>query len=152
MVQLRSDNASHADREVVKNRLLALETTIQEHLELTKTQQADVQERRQELQEEPEDEEDGGAQQTLAMKEIEKQSRILEADQVSSGVVLSQARSRRSSQNIGKVVTLDNSKALVGLPESVVGKINQRIQEVRTKRGSNAVVGVFGSNFSMTDF
>ena len=41
-----------------------------------------------ELEEEPGDEEDdGGAQQALALKEVQQRSRLLEADQASSGIV-----------------------------------------------------------------
>lgn len=151
MVQLRSDRTSEADRENLKKQLQALETKIQEHLDLTKKQQDEAHDRKQELQEEPEDEEDGGAQRTLAIKEVEERAHLLEADQISCGVVFSQVRSKRTGQEIGKVITSDNSKALVGLPESVVGKINQRIREVITQKGSTAVVGVFGSNVSMKD-
>jgi hypothetical protein len=124
----------------VKKQMQTLETKIQEHLDLTKKQQDEAQERRRELQEEPEDEEDGGAQRTLAIKETEEQARLLEANQVSCGVVFSQVRSKWSGQEISNIITLDNSKALVGMPESVVGKINQRIKDVRTENGSVAGV------------
>lgn len=152
MVQLRSEATSEADRENLKGQLQNLEIKIQEHLDLTKKQQAEAQERKRELQEEPEDEDDDGAQRTLAMKEVEEQTRLLEADQISCGVVFSQVHSKRSGQEIGKVITSDDSKALVGLPESVVGKINQQIEEVTTQRNSSAVVGVFSGNISMKDF
>jgi hypothetical protein len=135
----------------VKGQLRALETKIQEHLDLTQRQQDQVQERTRALEDEVEDEEDGGAQRTLAIKEIEQQSRLLEADQVSCGVVFSQVRSKRSGQEISNIITLDNSKALVGLPESVVGKINQRIVDVRTEGGSVAVVGVYSGNINLKD-
>jgi hypothetical protein len=135
----------------VRKQLQTLETKIQEHLEITKRQQDEAQQRKRELQEEPENDDDGGAQQTLAINEVEKQSRLLEADQVSSGFVFSQARSRRSGQDISNMVTLVKSKALVGLPESVVGKINQKITGVRTEGGSTAVVGVYSGNFSFKD-
>lgn len=151
MTQIRSEKTSEVDREILKRQLQTLETKIQEHLDLTKKQHDEAQGRKQELQEEPEEEEDGGAQRTLAIKETEEQSRLLEANQVSCGVVFSQVRSQRSGQEIGKVITSDDSKALVGLPESVVDKINQRIGEVRTERGSAAVVGVFSGNISMKD-
>jgi len=146
MVQLRSERVSEADRENVRKQLQTLETKIQEHINLTKRQQEEAQARKRELQEELEDEDDGGAQRTLAIKEVEEQSRLLEANQVSCGVVFSQVRSKRSGQDISNVVTLDNSRALVGLPASVVGKINQRITGVRTEGGSVAVVGVYSEN------
>jgi hypothetical protein len=74
-----------------------------------------------------------------------------ETEQVSCGLVFSQAGSRRSGQDISKVITLDDSKALMGLPESVIGKINQRIKDVRTERGSVAVMGVYSGNIGFKD-
>ena len=142
---------SETDHENVKRQLQTLETKIQERLDLTKRQQDQALERKRALEEEPEDEDDDGAQRTLAMKEVKQQSRLLEADQVSCGVVFSQVRSKRSGQEISNITTLDNSKALVGLPESVVGKINQRITDVRTERGSVAVVGGYSGNISLKD-
>lgn len=146
VVQLRSEIVSEADRENVKKQLQTLETKIQEHLDLTNKQRDEAQERRRELQIEPEDEEDGGAQRTLAIKETEEQARLLEADQVSCGVVFSHVRSEWSGQEISDIITSNNSKALVGMPESVVGKINQRITGVRTEGHSKAVVGVYSGN------
>lgn len=128
-----------------------LEAKIQEHMDLTKRQQAEALQRKRELEEEPEDEEDGGAQRTLAIREVEEQSRLLEADQVSCGVIFSQVRSKRSGQDISNIVTSGDSRALIGLPESVVGRINQRIRDVRTEEGSAAVVGVYSGNFSFRD-
>jgi hypothetical protein len=132
--------------------LQALETQIQEHIDLTKKQYDEVQRRRQGLEEELEDEEDGGAQQALATQEIEKQSGLLEADQVSSTVVFSQVRSKRTGQDISQVITSEDSKALVGMPESVVGRVNQRIKDVTTQNRSAAAVGVFDKNVDMRDF
>ena len=121
-------------------------------MDLTKKQQDEAQRRRQELQEEPEDEEDGGAQRALATQEVEKQSGFLEADQVSSAVVFSQVRSKRTGQDISNIITSNDSKALVGMPESVVGKVNQRIKDVTTQNRSAAAVGVFDKNVDMRDF
>ncbi|KAH7398315.1 hypothetical protein BKA66DRAFT_605413 [Pyrenochaeta sp. MPI-SDFR-AT-0127] len=151
MVQIRSEKTSEADREILKKQLQTLEMKIQQHLDLTKKQHEEAQGRKQEHQDEPEEEEDGGAQRTLAIKEVEEQLRLLKANQISSGVLFSQVQSRRSCQEIGKVITSENSKALVGLPESVVDKINQRIGEVRTEGGSTAIVGVFSSNIDIKD-
>lgn len=130
----------------MKQQLKILETKIQEHLDFTKEQQEENQKRKEELQEEPEDEEDDGAQRALTIKEVEEQSRLLEADQVSSGVVFSQIHSKLTGQEIGKVKTSDHSWAVVGLPESVVGKINQRIGDVTTDTHSFSAVGVFTSD------
>ena len=64
---------SELDRDGVQRQLQTLETKIQEHLDLTKKQHDEAQERKQELHEEPEKEEDDGAQRTLAIKEVEEQ-------------------------------------------------------------------------------
>ncbi|KAL5331178.1 hypothetical protein ACEPPN_000707 [Leptodophora sp. 'Broadleaf-Isolate-01'] len=151
IIQLRSEKMSETDREDLKKQLQTLETKIQDHLDLTIKLQDKAWKRKQELQEEPEDEEDGGAQRTLAIKEVEERSRLLEADQVSCGVVFSQLRSKRTGQDISNIKTTDGSKALVGLPESVVGKIDQRIKDVTTQRNSAVAVGVF-DNVDMRDF
>jgi hypothetical protein len=142
---------SGTDRENVKKQLQTLETKIQEHLYFTNKQRDETQERRGALEDEPEDEEDGSAQRTLAIREIEQQSRLLEADQMSCGVVFTQVGSKRSGQEISNITTLDNSKALVGLPVSVVGKIDQRIIDARTEGGSVTVVGVYSGNIGLKD-
>jgi isocitrate lyase len=70
-------------------------------VDLTKKQQEEAKKRIEELQEEPVDEEDDGAQRTLAIKEVEEQSRLLKADLDSSKVVSSQVRSRLPDQETG---------------------------------------------------
>lgn len=143
MIQLRSEKTFETNHGSVTNQLHALEMKIQEHLDTIKHQQEEAQRRMQELEIEPEDEEDDGAGRELVIGEVKKQSRLLKADQVSCGVVFSQVRSKRSGQDISDVITSDDSKAFVGMPESVVGKVNQRISNVRTEGGSTAHVGVF---------
>ncbi|RJE23420.1 hypothetical protein PHISCL_04228 [Aspergillus sclerotialis] len=101
LVQLRSEYTSKTDREELKTRLQNLEKAIQEHITLTRERQNKALERKEELQEELEDEEDGGAQRTLAMKEVEEQSCLLQADQAASGVVSSQLRARLLGQGGG---------------------------------------------------
>ncbi|KUJ10179.1 uncharacterized protein LY89DRAFT_656845 [Mollisia scopiformis] len=152
IVQLRSEQTSEIHREQLKTQLQALETQIQEYIDLAKKQQDEAQRRRQDLQEQPGDEEDGGAQRALATQEVEKQKGLLEADQVSSAVVFLQVRSKRTSQDISNIIISDDSKALVGMPESVVGEVNQRIKGVTTKNRSAAAVGVFDKNVDMRDF
>jgi hypothetical protein len=98
------------------------------------------------LQERPQDENGDGAQQMLAMGGVEKQLRQLEADQVSSKVIFWQFRSIRSGQDIHNVFASDDSGALVGLQESFVEKVNQRIEDVRAEKGSVVVAGVPSNN------
>lgn len=78
----------------VQKRLQSFEKAIPEHINLTKRQQDEAQKLKEELREEPESEEDRGAQRTLAIQEVEERSRLLEADQASSRVVSSQLRAR----------------------------------------------------------
>jgi len=151
IIQLRSEQTSETNREQLKTQLQSLEVQIQEHMNLTKKQQDEVQRRRQELEDEPEDEGDS-AQRALAIQEVEKQSSLLEADQVSSTLVFSQVRSKPTGQDINSIITSEDSMALVGMPESVVGKVNQRIKGVTTQNKSAAAVGVFDKNFDMSNF
>jgi len=53
---------------------------------------------------------------------------------------------------MSNIITSNDSKALVGMPESVVGKVNQRIKDVNTQNRSAAAVGVFDKNVDMRDF
>jgi len=100
----------------------------------------------QELVQQLEEEHDGSTEYDQAIAEVEKRKAVLEADQVACGVVFAQAESSRSGIDIGKVLTSDQSKAFVGLPPSVVGKVNLRVGEVTTQRGSTSFVGVFGGS------
>ena len=152
LVQLRSEKTSVADRKSLMEQFQTLEKTIQEHVEMTKRAQSVVDRQKLELEQDLGDEGDDDVQQELAMREVEEEFRLLEADQVSSGVILSQVHSRLTGQDISNVTTADDSRALVGLPESVVGKIEQRICGVNTERNSAAAVGVFDSNVDMRGF
>lgn len=150
-MQLRSLKISESDRENIKQQLGSLETSVKEQLDRAKQQQVEARQSIYRLQEEPDDEEDDGAQRTLATMEVEERSRLLEADQVSCGVIFAQVRSNRTEQQIGNVLTSDDSYAVVGMPESVVGKIIQRIGNVTTEKGSASVVGVYQGDINMKD-
>lgn len=136
----------------MKKHIEALETNITAHIDLTKKQQEEAQARLQELQEEPDDDGvDDDAQRALAIQEVEKQSQVIEADQVSCGVVFSQLQSEQTGQQIGNVLTSANSIAIVGLPTSIVGKIHQKIGDVTTEKNSVSMVGVYDGNINMRD-
>ncbi|RMD40943.1 hypothetical protein DV735_g4217, partial [Chaetothyriales sp. CBS 134920] len=137
IVQLRSEQLTEAGREQ-KTRLQDLENKIQEHIDLTKRQQDEARRRRRELQED----EDSDRQRALSTPDAEGQTRTLESEQASSGVIFSQVRSTRPGQDISNIITSDDSTALVGLPRGDLGKINQRIKDVTTQRNSVAIVGV----------
>jgi hypothetical protein len=137
VIQLRSEGLSEVDRESTRRSLQAVEDKLQGHLLLAKDQQTDARTRIQELEEEH----DGSADFDQAIEEATKRVQVLEADQVSCGVVFAQAESMRSGIDIGKVLTSQN----VGMPPSVVGKVNLRIREVTTQDGATSHVGVFGN-------
>jgi hypothetical protein len=141
VIQLRSEGLSEVDRESTRRSLQAVEDKLQEHLLLSKDQQTDARTRIQELEEEH----DGSADFDQAIEEATKRVQVLEADQVSCGVVFAQAESMRSGIDIGKVLTSQKSTAYVGMPPSVVGKVNLRIGEVTTQDGATSHVGVFGN-------
>jgi hypothetical protein len=151
MIQLRSDLLSKTGRENLQRQLQALEAKILEHLVLTKRQEVKARERKRELQKVLRDTEDGGSQQTLALKEVEEQLQIHEDDQVSCGVLFSQVRSKRSGRSICNIATSDDSRAIVELPAIVVEKINQRIRDGRTEGGHVAVVGVYSGYRKFSD-
>ena len=67
-MQFRSEHTSKIDREELNIRLQNLEKAIQEHIILINRQHKEALERQKDLQEEPEDEDDDGAQRTLAIK------------------------------------------------------------------------------------
>lgn len=71
---------------------------------------------------------------------------------MASGTVYAQVRSHITQQNIEDVLTTDNSTALVGLPQAVIGQIDQRIKGVNTTSHSKAVVGVFSNAVDARDF
>ncbi|RWA05544.1 hypothetical protein EKO27_g9559 [Xylaria grammica] len=140
IVQLRSKT----DRKDLEEQLLDLQTKIEKHPVLVNDQHLEAQRRKEELQQSSEDEEDDDdAQRTLAIEEVEEQSRLLEDEQVSSGVILSQIQAERTGQKIGDVITSGNSTAWVGMPACVVGRITQQIGNVETTEGSIDRVGVF---------
>lgn len=63
----------------------------------------------------------------MALQEVNQQSDILTDDQVSSGVIFAQVRSRRLNQKIGKVFADKDSKAKAGMPKSVVDRVQEQI-------------------------
>lgn len=135
---------SDTDRANTKQQLQILETKIETHLELTKKLISKVSERKLQLQGAMDDEDDDDVERTLS--EVDKQSHMLEQEQVSTGIFHSQVHARVTGQEIGDVLTEGGSSALVGLPKSVVGKINQRIGNVTTSGNSSATIGVFPDN------
>jgi hypothetical protein len=144
-----------ASHEVLSQQMQALELQTQETLALVQQQQEEASQRRQILSQglEDDDEDDEtDAQRDLAIKEVDEQTRMHDETQVSLGIVFAQLRAGRTHQEIGNVVTDQESMALVGLPERLVGKIDQRIGNVSTTNNSASLVGVFDQSVDMTNF
>jgi hypothetical protein len=82
--------------------LQALESSVQQHIDLTRRHLNEAQERKDQLTKEPEEEEeDDSAKRKLAIQEVEEQSRLLEADETFSNTVSSQLRSKLSGRDGG---------------------------------------------------
>ncbi|KAL5370840.1 hypothetical protein DPSP01_014638 [Paraphaeosphaeria sporulosa] len=102
LVQLHSASASDAHREELNKRFQALESSVQQHVDLTKSLRDEAQKRKEQLAKEPEEEEDDdGAQRNLAMQEVEQQSCLLEADEAFANAVSSRLRAKLSGQESG---------------------------------------------------
>ncbi|OQE37119.1 hypothetical protein PENCOP_c010G00463 [Penicillium coprophilum] len=112
VILVRSENASKAARQETEKQLRVIETDIKEHIELTKKMQDETLQRKKELEssvdEDEEEDEDGGAQRTLAIQEVEKQSRVLEANQIAY-VAVSQILSKLSVAQVGNTYYTDFS-------------------------------------------
>lgn len=137
--------------------MTALQTKVQEYLDLTKIEQEGTLQRLHDLQldddnDDDDEDDDDRAQRTLAIKEVKKRSGVVEAAQVSLGVIYLQVQSARSGAKIGNVTIAKNSRGLVGLPESVVGNIDLTIGDVSMTENSAGAVGVFDKDVDMRTF
>lgn len=83
---------------------------------------------------------------------MDEQFRLHDETQVSLGVIFAQLRAGRPHQEIGHVITDQESMALVGLPDWLVGKMDQRIGNVSTTNRSASLVGVFDQSVDMKDY
>jgi hypothetical protein len=148
MVQLRSEQSSDADRQSTKQQLQVLKTKIEDHREWTQQLSDENIDRRDQLQVAIAEAE-GEAQDDLAIaiREVDEQDRILEEDFVSSTVLHAEVHAKLAEQTIGNVMMGDGSITTVGLPKSVVGKMNQRIGNVTAESNSRGAVGVYPDDF-----
>jgi hypothetical protein len=149
LVQICSERSSSADQQSTKQQLQVLETKIEAHLELTQQMSSTAIERRGQLQVQVVEAEDDAQENdgTLAIREVDEQALILEEAVVSSGVMHTEIHAKLTNQAIGDVLVGEGAIAAVGLPKSVVGKINQRIGNVTTKKNARAAVGVYPDDF-----
>lgn len=151
LVQMRSEQLSEAQRKFIGTQLECIKTRTEEQLALSKSQHSSALARIQELESLADDEDDEEERdRTLAAQTVKDRIGILEASQISYGVIFAQAETGRSGQVIGNIITDGDSRALVGLPKSVVGKINQRIGDVTTQNSSKAVVGAFDDDIDFS--
>ena len=119
-------------------------------LDLTEVQQQDLRKRKEELHaggKNDADAADDEAQRVLALQEVQKQSRLLDEE---SEALRGQLHAVKTDQQIGRLHTSEDSFAIVGLPESALGEVNQTIGEVITKSRSRAVVGVYKDDFDFS--
>lgn len=141
---------SDAGYEKLSQQMHNLELQAREQIILVRKQQERLEQRERELALNS-DSEDESAEQVAASNEVKQQFRLLDESQISLGVVFAQVRAARTHQVIGNVTTDRESFALVGIPERLVGKIDQQIGDVSTTDKSAAVVGVFDSSVDMRD-
>ena len=147
-MQLRSGSLADTNRDKLKKELEALENKLQDLLDQTHRQSQEAQQRKVDLKEEPEDEEDP-AQRLAALDEVDRQVRLLKADQRAYVEMYKRIHGERTGQNIGKITTRDRSVAFVGMPADAIGKINQYIGEVATEGDSKSFVGIFNGSIDM---
>lgn len=142
---------SDAGYEKLSQQMHNLELQAREQIILFRKQQERLEQRERELALNSDSENDESAEQVAASNEVKQQFRLLDESQISLGVVFAQVRAARTHQVIGNVTTDRESFALVGIPERLVGKIDQQIGDVSTTDKSAAVVGVFDSSVDMRD-
>lgn len=148
MIQLRSEQSSDADRQSTRQQLQVLETEIGDHREWTQQLSDEIIDRREQLQvaiRGAEDEAQGDL--AVAVREVGEQAKIVEEDIISSTVLHAQIHAKLTNQTIGDVLIGEGSVTTVGLPKSVIGKINQRIGNVTTEKNARAAVGVYPDDF-----
>lgn len=141
--QLYLREESQVTKRNFEQQLQAFEERITETISIAERQRTDVKRQTQNLEGGNSAADVDEAELELAAIELGKQSCLLEELQASCGVIYSQARSARTGQTIRDILTEHNSQAFVGMPERVVGKMEQLIEGVKTTGGSVAHIGVF---------
>ncbi|KAM0716309.1 hypothetical protein Q7P37_007754 [Cladosporium fusiforme] len=152
LLQERASRKSEASNEILSQQMQNLELQAQSQMELIKKQQEEIERREGEFAGESGSDDEENAQVAKVADEVREQSWILDEMQVSLGVVFAQLRACRTHQEIGTVVTDQKSMALVGIPERLVGKIDQRIGNVLTTNNSASMVGVFDQSVDLNSF
>lgn len=143
LIQLQTAEASGSAYQNLQKQMQNLEVQISERMHITKQQRLESEEKVRDLEDGNPDGDGVEMERVAAAAERKKQSRLLEDLQARYGVMYSQVRSARTGQTIREVITDKNSRAFVGMPESIVGRVEQLIEGVRTTDGSVAYVGVF---------
>jgi hypothetical protein len=142
-----SPTTSADQSDVLVQRFQALEVKVQNCIQLNHERQREDEQAKQELQANTDDDEsdEDESQRKNALEEIETRSRLLDDE---SEYLQSQLHALKTRQLIGNVDTSEDSVAVVGKPESAVGKMDQRIGDVTTKNRSSAMVGVYKNDFN----
>lgn len=143
---------SDARLELIHRDMEALEEQMKGQLELRRSQDVAIRHKKDDLGGDSDSDDEDNVERVAVAAEIQKQSEILEEVQVSLGVMFAQVRAARTHQVIGNVLTDRKSMALVGMPERLVGKMDQRIGNVTTTDESSALVGVFGEETNLKNF
>ncbi|KAK5110158.1 hypothetical protein LTR85_001551 [Meristemomyces frigidus] len=144
---------SDSKKAELQAQMKSLEDEIQENIKLSKQLEADREERREKAEQaldEADDEEESKI--NSALSELRAESDVLEDFQVNCGTIFSQVQSGRTGLVIGDVKTDESGLAIVGLPESVIGRINARIGNATTAKNASAFVGVYDKNVGSGGF
>lgn len=143
---------SDAGYERLSQQMQSLELQATQQVTLFKKLQEQLALREQELALHSDSEDEESPDRVAAANEVKEQSRLLDEAQVSHGVTFAHLRAARTHQVIGNVTTDHESLALVGMPERLVGKIDQRIGNVYTAHKSSAMVGAHPESVDMRYF
>lgn len=128
-----------------------LERMITRHVEEIATQLTEAKQRLASLQSSPVE---GSKEehQRQAIVELQKQRGLLEADQVTSGIIFTSVQQERTGIKIGNVRTAKNARVYAALPESVVDKINAVKGDVDTEEGAKVMLGVIPTGTRLGNF
>ncbi|KAK4956158.1 hypothetical protein LTR66_013354 [Elasticomyces elasticus] len=152
LLQLHLGERSEVAQQTLQKQLQDLEAQVSEQIRIAGQRRSDLESQVQSLENGDSVVEEDEAEQAMAVVESTRQSRVLEDLQASCGVIYSQLRSARTGQTICDIITDNESQAFVGMTESIVGKMEQLIEGVRTTNSSSAYVGVFRDSTTLPNF
>lgn len=146
LAQYRTERHLGSNLDNIGRQLQDLAPKIEDHALVIGQHQEQTELRISELDHGSEDDEDDSMERSASIREFENLLSVLEATQACIISFSQRIRSTLMRQEIGDVTTSDDSVAWVGIPESVVGKLEcQRIGNVVTSTRSASYVGVFSN-------